>query len=475
MKKAPLLVFSVMILMLAGLYAFGVFGMVFPEQQTVLPVALPVADAPLDTFPVEREEKLTTAEAVTKAQEFEKKGLLAEGIETLLAVEKQGNTDMAIAFELGRLFKREGKYEQASGYFQKVLEASPQDAPTLIELLHMNLLLEQYQAFDVLYPQVPEQFVEKKYYQGLYFLLTGREQEGYEIFKGLVGNTSLDRLLASNSDRVVKAFDEFKLYSGGSGVHLKTIIARSLVENGELVLAERLLKGVITEKKDYVDSWVLLGYTYYLQKSYDFAETAFGTAYALNSISPDIQFYLGITKEKQGMYSEALQYLSLAQENGYEPQVEVQRRIADLYVETQEYEKAVALYEVVLDVDSPKEMAQYVRPLWIYIDLLKTPDRALELALEAKEKYPDDAMAYNLLGWAYLAKKDYGNAETNLLLALSKDRGLSAAYLNLGKLYEETGKLDNAKKFYQRAYFMDQGTSVGNTAAELYNNLLSRS
>jgi tetratricopeptide (TPR) repeat protein len=115
----------------------------------------------------------------------------------------------------------------------------------------------------------------------------------------------------------------------------------------------------------------------------------------------------------------------------------------------------------------------FIRPVWIYIDQLKNPKKAMEWAKRAVTEHPNEAMSYNLMGWAQMANDDLEEAEQNLNYALVLDSKLAAAYLNFGVLYEKEGKLEQAKENYKRAYTLDPSGSVGNRAAENYNRLLS--
>mgnify|MGYP001617221939 CR=1 FL=1 len=106
--------------------------------------------------------------------------------------------------------------------------------------------------------------------------------------------------------------------------------------------------------------------------------------------------------------------------------------------------------------------------------VLEKPEEALKLAELAMISFPDNAMAYNLLGWSQSRNGDFREAEKNLKKALELDPNLVGAHYNLGKLYEASGNLNDALKAYEKAYTLDQSGSLGRLAAERYNALLKQ-
>jgi tetratricopeptide (TPR) repeat protein len=85
-------------------------------------------------------------------------------------------------------------------------------------------------------------------------------------------------------------------------------------------------------------------------------------------------------------------------------------------------------------------------------------------------------MAYNLMGWAFLAKGDTTNSLKNLKAATIKDPELSATYLNLGMLYQKLGEIDNSRNSYEKAVSLAEkhgDKSIGDTAKILIDRINS--
>ena len=70
--------------------------------------------------------------------------------------------------------------------------------------------------------------------------------------------------------------------------------------------------------------------------------------------------------------------------------------------------------------------------------------RCVELA-------PDDAKAYLLLGTIAYRLTKMGDAEANFKSAITADPVPSEPYFNLALIYAKSGRLEEAREFYQKA------------------------
>ncbi len=209
-----------------------------------------------------------------------------------------------------------------------------------------------------------------------------------------------------------------------------------------------------------------------LEKYEDSAST-FEEAIELDTTKPETNYFLALAYLGQNRYEEAITYLELALVYGFEPQVQVYQKLAETYFLMQDYELATRNYEKVLELNDT-DVNYFIRPIWLNMEKLGNIDKALELAEWALSSHPDEAMSHNLMGWAMISAQNYEEARTFLENALSIDKGLAAAYLNLGTIDETEGNLESAKENYKQAYTLDQNDSVGVLAAEKYNNLLNK-
>ncbi len=206
-------------------------------------------------------------------------------------------------------------------------------------------------------------------------------------------------------------------------------------------------------------------------EKYQFALTAFEKAYSLDSEWVTTQYFLGVSHKELKHLNDSIFYFNLALSNDFEPKLAIYKELADLYFQNKDYKKSAEAYEKVLEINK-SDVNAFIRPIWLYLDFVKDPKKALKLSKIAFASFPESAMTYNLLGWSYIGTKDYDQAEKNLKKSIEMDNTLSAAHYNLARLYQEKNKYDLALKYYQEAYKLDVNGSIGNLSAKAYNELL---
>ena len=280
--------------------------------------------------------------------------------------------------------------------------------------------------------------------------------------------------MAEKSRKYLAAYDEFDFNQGGENTHLKTLLGRAYAQNGEYQLAIAILFDAIKEKKNYRDPWIILGYSYLNINKFTDAIEALEEARKLDPQHPKTPFYLALAYQGIGDFQRAIDNLEIARNNGYEPRIQIEQKLAELYLQRKEYEKAAQSYENLIALNS-EDINQFIKPIWIYLDRLNKPLKALELANKALTTHPESAMGYNLVGWAAVGANDFESAKMYLDKALSVNPKLDAVYLNYGTYYEKQGKLDEAVKYYKAAYSLGKGNSISVAAADKYNNIIGKS
>ncbi|MGD8820184.1 MAG: tetratricopeptide repeat protein, partial [Anaerolineae bacterium] len=68
---------------------------------------------------------------------------------------------------------------------------------------------------------------------------------------------------------------------------------------------------------------------------------------------------------------------------------------------------------------------------------------------------PEDARAYDLLGWAYHLAGRHAEAQRAFLRSLALDPDLPSAHYHLGSLYLSIGQRNRAREHLQRASDLD--------------------
>jgi superkiller protein 3 len=216
----------------------------------------------------------------------------------------------------------------------------------------------------------------------------------------------------------------------------------------------------------------MLGYSYMqINKTAD-AIDAFLQAKTLDPEKPQTLFFLGIAYAIQEKFDDAIFYLEKSFKAGFEPKSIINQKLADIYLLKGNFEKALKSYTDIIDLGIA-DLSIYTKAVWVCIEKIDKPQRALGIADKAIAANPDAAMGYNLRGWAYVAYGDYIKAEADLLKAISIDPKLDSAYLNLGQMYEKQGMNERAVEYYKKAYELGNGDSISSLAAVKFNKLIT--
>ena len=231
-----------------------------------------------------------------------------------------------------------------------------------------------------------------------------------------------------------------------------------------------LLYDILNIKNNYRDAWIVLGYAYLNINKPDDAIDALTQAKDLTPEKPETLFYLGLAYFNKNDLDKAIYYIEKADKQGYEPKDQINLKLGDLYLLKKDYQKSADSYENVISKNT-KNLDIFVRAIWLNIEQLDQPEKALALSQKALETHPNEAMSYNLLGWSYTALGKYDEAKKDLDIAISMQPDLDAANLNYGWLSEKSGDATEAKAYYKKAYALGHGNSVSKLAATRYNSL----
>lgn len=365
-------------------------------------------------------------------------------------------------FDIIDTYMRAGDYTHAQDTLTQLLDTDPANADTLIKLVRVKIALQQPDQARDLLAKITVPSIEKFYYQGLlaaYF----HDYETAKTSLQAIVTQSPNAPLAQKAQQVLASFSTFATNDGGQELFLRTLLAKSFNQVEEYRLAIPLLFDVVKEKRDYRDAWILLGFAYINVNDPHNAIDALNEGLKLDPNKPETLFFLGLAYSANNGQDHAIKLITEAISKGFEPRIQAHQKLAEMHLGLQHWVDAAREYRAVTELNSG-DINYFIRPVWLYIDKLNMPDQALELAQTALKTHPDSAMAFNLLGWAYLASGKADDAKTNLTKALERDPNLSAAYLNFGKLYEKLGSTESALEYYKIAVKLGAGTSVGDTA-----------
>jgi len=478
MKKILTFLIAMVIIgfIIAGMYVFGIppfqsGGPLAPAAKTQQQTQQAALPAFLTEDKVERTK--TYPERMNRGQLLEENNFYSLAIAEYQQANALEPNNPDPFMKIGRIQLLTADYPKAEENFKKALTLLPGNIDTVI-YLGRTLLQERKldEARIVFNGMSADTNQSVQYYQGIMAAYFG----DYENAKKLLTKTvdlggSQD--ITKKAQNYLGAFSEFDFNQGGQPSHLKTLLGRSFAQTGEYQMAIPLLYEVIKEEKDYRDAWIILGYSYLNTEKYQDAVDALTQAKILDPQNAETFFYLGLSYYGQNNLQLAATSLEQAKSLSFQPVIQVDQKLAEIYLELKQYGKSAQSYENVVALND-NDINYYIRPMWLYIEKLNEPSKAVTLAQKAFKNHPGQPMSYNLLGWAQVGNNQFDEGEKNLLQAIILDPKLDAAYLNLGLLWEKRGQYTKALAFYTKAHNLGANNSVGNAAAERYNTLIAK-
>lgn len=269
-------------------------------------------------------------------------------------------------------------------------------------------------------------------------------------------------------------YEEFESLAEGKNAHLFAELAKVLATHNEGTLARELADTAIKEEVGYIDAWILRGYAQMLLRDYHLAEEDLRHAYELDPLRPETQYFLALSLYEQEKLAEAALFFEKALEYDFEFSAEVRWKLLDIFAKQQKYDQVIELYRDLLDYDTQSE--KFISAIHTAVDLLKQPSVALEFSQILYDQDPTDLMAANVHGWALIANEKYVEAGQILQAAQEQDPQNPRTYLNLGLLFEEQDKLDEAKRYYKKCYELGKDLSeynaIVNLSVDKYNQII---
>lgn len=235
---------------------------------------------------------------------------------------------------------------------------------------------------------------QKHYGLALLAIAQGSHKEAVEELSLTINGW--DPILRSYARTIVAAYDEFALFPNGTDIHLITLISRALAQVLECELALPLLIQVTSTKEDYRDAWVVQGYCELTTERPEQALASLEHAYGLDPQKPEIQYFLARSYADLHEYQNAITFFEYALTNGFVPQGEIRRLIARYALEIGNAGLALEQYEALTN-ETDATFESYEGFVSAAVALGRA-ESALEKAVEATEKWPDNARSFALLG-----------------------------------------------------------------------------
>lgn len=374
--------------------------------------------------------------------------------------------------EIGKIHYEQQDFIKAKLSFTEALKIDPDNLTAQINLGKTLIADKKMEEAQGVFNSIKVHNQLSKYYQGIITAYSGDHEKAKKLLQDAT-NIGTDSRITQFAHGILNAYAEFDTNQAGQNIHLLTLLARSFNQAGEYEIAISMLYDVIKEKNDYRDAWILLGFAYLKKNKYQDAVDALTEAKKLDPTKPETLFYLGLGYYGLNDLKNSATNLELAKKNGFEPAVFIDQKLAEVYLQLKEYEKSAQYYERVVGTNN-KDVYYYIKPIWLYIDKVKNPEKALDLANKALNAHPEHAMSYNLMGWVSISLDQLENARKFLDHARLINPNMDAIYLNYGHLFSKKKDIAKALENYKKAYELGKGNSISEVASEKYNELINK-
>lgn len=271
---------------------------------------------------------------------------------------------------------------------------------------------------------------QTQYGLGLLAIVEGRHDDATVLLTSVMGGW--EPSLRTYAKTLLAAYDEYDLFQGSPETHRQTLISRALADVGECELALPILTKVLAAQDDYRDAWTLQGFCQLLTERPTEARTSLERAYQIDPQKPEVQYFLARAFSTLGDHASAITYFQYAIQNGFSPQSEARRLLAAEAFATGNTELAL------------QEMDQLTRDPTATIDAFTDfvtaalsadqNEEAYARAQDAVVRFPTEATAHDLLGWAAIETQRFEEARTALNKALELDPNLESARRRLNSL-----------------------------------------
>lgn len=214
-------------------------------------------------------------------------------------------------------------------------------------------------------------------------------------------------------------------------------------------------------------------YAYVQQRSGIPALAASQQALSLGADRPVLHYLAGLVWALNGEVEEArAAYLNAAGLDPANPAFAVE--IANTYTASGDLDLAELwhLRAAEASLGSASEREFQVLLAQFYVDSgYRVEERGLPLAEALVERAPDDARAYDALGWARMLTGNVAGAGAALDQALLLDPGLARGHFHRARVYETESDVQRAIWHYQQALLLDPNGVHGKAAQEALTRL----
>lgn len=329
-----------------------------------------------------------------------------EGSEETLKELADSSKDSKAYYNLGLVYKKEGKYAEAKSVFLKAVEAEGSSESVYLSLVELGKLFASQQDYD-----------------------------NAELY--------MMKALKLKPENAKQAYNLAVIqYSAGKSPEAKKSLDKALAG--------------IMEKPEY---YIYVSNLYKKLDDLDSAEAAIRKGKSIAPMHPDIIRSLTDLLIEQKKWTEAIDYLRKLSEinTGSIEKAQTMYQLGRAYMETGDFENGQRALETAYSLDNVNEDALIA--LGNLYHMKGESHKTIGLYKKALDINPDNVAILKALGILYFDLHLYNEAEDTfkkvLEHPLKKDKDVYFVYNSLGKIYKSKKMYDNAIRYFEKSVMAD--------------------
>jgi tetratricopeptide (TPR) repeat protein len=350
---------------------------------------------------------------------------------------------------LGKLYLRQDRFEEAAGYLRRTLSINKNQPYTWYLFGMSQYFSGQVQdaitSYETAFSMEPGLPVEAHYNLGVAYHETGRYLDAAREYEEVI-----------------------KLDSS----HVNALNNLGLVYSilGEKDRAIELFNNVLEIDENSVKARINLGNVFLSTKDLVEAENIYRSAISLDQSDISPRLNLGVVYFERGDFEKAREtWQNLLKENP--DNIRVLSVMGSAYLERKEYDMAIDIFRKMVEL-FPENGSLANTLGYLLADKDQELDYAKELIKKALElDKANRATYFDSLAWVYYKNGDYKNAKKYMkkslgIFQLAHENISSEVHLHMAKIYEKHEQLELAKKYYKNAIKANTDSDVVKLASE---------
>lgn len=407
-----------------------------------------------------------------QAENYMNDSLYPLALKDLLKAYEESWKSTEIAEKIGDIYMKMDKFRLAYNYYKKMwtnIDEEKKEKILLALIYDTNIGLEGKRQ-DIKKELESLKLSEQKnfYYQNALFCIENFH-EWKKIFQ--------ERFFPENSDKetqeetlieelknIKQAIENYRNFQTDDISYKNALIVAAFYKNKLYPVAIELGKQILEEKENYKPILKIIAQSYFdlwnMENTKNYLEL-------YNKISPDesdIIYMLGLINMKLKEFLLSNIFFNHSLELGYEPRIEIKRKLIYNYSELNQKEKMLQEFEYLIKEEDYEQSDLYLALYYFIINDQK--DKALELAKYGLQKYMNDANIYGYMARIYKDKNELDKAEETLKKWYEFDWKNALINLNFWQVYVLRWEEKKSVIYFKKAIRNDNNGEFAQEAKE---------